>query len=136
MNRNRCCQTSVFIRVILMIARFMQPLVIMHTNATAGAVPAVQGPLMSIVILICASVRHISNVDDIDLFAGGVSENPLKGAVVGPTFACIIAATFRNLRQGDRYWYENKQAGFTSGLFLLCIIGAPCSSRPFLEKEL
>lgn len=54
-------------------------------------------------------------MDDIDLYAGGVSERSVKGGIVGPTFACIIASTFRNLRLGDRYWYENKQAGFTPG---------------------
>jgi peroxidase len=62
------------------------------------------------------NIRFVdSDVNDIDLFVGGVSENPVKGGIVGPTFACIIASTFRNLRLGDRYWYENKQAGFTPG---------------------
>lgn len=61
-------------------------------------------------------ISHVySDVNDIDLFAGGVSERPVKDGIVGPTFACIIASTFRNLRLGDRYWYENQQAGFTPG---------------------
>jgi len=54
-------------------------------------------------------------LDDIDLFAGAMSEKPVIGGIVGPTQACIIAQQFLNLRHGDRFWYENgdKDSAFT-----------------------
>lgn len=50
--------------------------------------------------------RVYEDVDDIDLFTGGLAERPVVGGIIGPTFACIIGQQFLNLRQGDRFWYE------------------------------
>ncbi|WP_424630397.1 peroxidase family protein [Bradyrhizobium sp. SYSU BS000235] len=48
------------------------------------------------------------NVDAVDLWTGGLSENHAKGAVVGSTFAKIIGDQFTALRDGDKYYFENQ----------------------------
>ncbi|EFN81202.1 Chorion peroxidase [Harpegnathos saltator] len=52
---------------------------------------------------------------DVDLWSGGVSERPLPGSMLGPTFACLIATQFSHSRRGDRFWYElpNQPSSFT-----------------------
>ncbi len=47
------------------------------------------------------------NVDDIDLWVGGLAEDHLNGALVGETFHEILTDQFTRLRDGDRFYFEN-----------------------------
>lgn len=56
--------------------------------------------------------RLYERVEDIDLFSGGLAERPNQGAVIGPTFTCIIGIQFYHLKYGDRFYFEHGgQAG-------------------------
>lgn len=45
--------------------------------------------------------------DDVDLWPGGVLEPPENGAVVGPTFAALLADGYSRFKFGDRYYFTN-----------------------------
>jgi len=51
--------------------------------------------------------KYYSSPEDVDLWSAGVSEKPLSGSMVGPTFGCLMARQFHDFRFGDRFWYEN-----------------------------
>nr|XP_009676508.1 PREDICTED: myeloperoxidase-like [Struthio camelus australis] len=44
--------------------------------------------------------------DNIDLWIGAITEPFVPQGRVGPLLACIIGTQFRNLRDGDRFWWE------------------------------
>ena len=47
-------------------------------------------------------------VDRVELWIGGLAENHVNGGMVGETFSKIISSQFENLRDGDRFWYQNQ----------------------------
>lgn len=48
------------------------------------------------------------NVDQIDLWVGGLSEDHVEGAMVGQLLRTILIHQFTVLRDGDRFWYQNR----------------------------
>jgi peroxidase len=53
----------------------------------------------------------------VEFTVGGSLEAIVPGALVGPTFLCILAEQFYRTRKGDRFFFENgqKDSGFTLG---------------------
>lgn len=51
------------------------------------------------------------NVDKVDLWVGGLAEDKVPGALVGPLFHDIIADQFTRLRDGDRFFYKRMFGG-------------------------
>ncbi|XP_067664572.1 chorion peroxidase-like [Haliotis asinina] len=47
-----------------------------------------------------------ADVNDIDLWSGGVSEEPIEGGILGPTFTCLLGKQFQAFKKGDRFWFE------------------------------
>ena len=57
----------------------------------------------------------LCSLKNADLFAGGMLERPHRAGFLGTTFARLIAEQFHRLKFGDRHFYLNPLAGFTSG---------------------
>ena len=49
-----------------------------------------------------------ASVNDVDMWVGGLSEDPVEDSHVGPLFQEIMVRQFEALRDGDRYWYTLK----------------------------
>uniref|UniRef100_A0A8C3H4E9 Uncharacterized protein n=1 Tax=Corvus moneduloides TaxID=1196302 RepID=A0A8C3H4E9_CORMO len=44
---------------------------------------------------------------NIDIWIGALAEPFVNGGRVGPLMACLIGTQFRNVRDGDRFWWQN-----------------------------
>ncbi|GCC26274.1 hypothetical protein chiPu_0004689 [Chiloscyllium punctatum] len=47
--------------------------------------------------------------ENIDVWVGAISEPFVTGGRVGPLLACLVGQQFKNLRDGDRFWWENDE---------------------------
>lgn len=48
------------------------------------------------------------SIDKVDLWVGGLAERHLPGSSLGETFTRIVVDQFTRLRDGDRWWYQNR----------------------------
>ena len=47
------------------------------------------------------------NLENADLFVGALAEEPFGFGALGAVSMCVFAFTFNQLREGDRFWFEN-----------------------------
>lgn len=50
---------------------------------------------------------YSGDVESVDLWVGGLSEDPLPGALVGEVIQRVLRRQFERLRDGDRFWYQH-----------------------------
>jgi hypothetical protein len=46
------------------------------------------------------------SVDEIDVWVGGLAEDPVNQGLVGQLIFTVVKLQFERLRDGDRFWYE------------------------------
>ena len=47
------------------------------------------------------------DINNIDLWVGGLAEDHMFNSELGETFHAIIVEQFTRIRDGDRFWYEH-----------------------------
>ncbi len=50
------------------------------------------------------------DIDNIDPWIGGLAEDHIEGAQVGPLISAALVDQFSRLRDGDRFWWQNDRA--------------------------
>jgi len=58
-------------------------------------------------------LAYNNDINTIDLYAGGLSEDPVGGSNIGPTFQAIIRDQYVRMRDGDRFWWNQPGIMFT-----------------------
>lgn len=46
------------------------------------------------------------NINDMDVYIGGLAEDPVPGSMLGELFHAIVTLQFEALRDGDRFWHQ------------------------------
>ena len=68
--------------------------------------------LTSNAILAAQFAAVYASIDEVDLWVGGLAEQKVAGSQLGETFHAIVLDQFLRLRDGDRFYFENRLAEF------------------------
>ncbi len=80
-----------------------------QTRAALGLKPYTSFSQITSDATVAAALQSAyGDVNNVELWIGGLAEDHMSGAMVGQTFGLIIAKQFRDLRDGDRFWYQNQ----------------------------
>lgn len=61
---------------------------------------------------VAANLEEVyGSVENIDVWVGGLAEDHVRGASVGPLVRAVLVDQFTRTRDGDRYWYQNSLTG-------------------------
>jgi Ca2+-binding RTX toxin-like protein len=52
-----------------------------------------------------------NDINKLDTEVGGLMERKVKGSMLGETFTILNVMQFENIRDGDKFWYENQFKG-------------------------
>ena len=66
-----------------------------------------QKPTFANDLTLVRALQTYGSLETADLWPLGLAETPLSKSLLGPTFSCLFADTFKNLRDGDRFYFEN-----------------------------
>ena len=69
--------------------------------------------LAAFILIILLKIYFLRSVEDIDLYAGGFLERTIRPwNTIGPTFYRIVENQFSELKNGDRFYYENEKSPY------------------------
>lgn len=81
-------------------------------RAAYGLSPALSFADISSDVSVRQALRDAyGDVNNIDLWVGGLAEDHVGGGSVGPLFRRILVDQFERLRDGDRFWYQRDLTG-------------------------
>ena len=67
---------------------------------------------------VAARLQNVyKDIDNIDLWVGGLAEDHVPSSSLGDTFHKIVREQFLRIRDGDRFWYQRNMSSEVSEIF-------------------